>query len=118
LSNAPEEKKERSRILVLNQFDLKVVDGKIPIPDLRIEYEDDCRGVQRLDLEIATRNCRPQGLALSIPTSPLTAPRSNCTVQIVEIESLWPPLQEQAKAARLWYLLCVPAPTSEAYCVE
>ncbi len=45
-----------------NQFDLKVVDGKIPIPDLRIEYEDDCRDVRRLDLEIATRDYRPQGL--------------------------------------------------------
>jgi hypothetical protein len=45
-----------------NQFDLKVVDRKIPIPDLRIEYEDNCRDVRRLDLEIATRDYRPQGL--------------------------------------------------------
>jgi len=50
------------RIFIANQFDLKVVDGKIPIPDLRIEYEDDCRDVRRLDLEIATRDYRPQGL--------------------------------------------------------
>jgi len=34
----------------------------IPIPDLRIEYEDECRELRRLDLEIATRDY-PQGLA-------------------------------------------------------
>ena len=28
------------RIRVANEYDLKVVDHKIPIPDLRIEYED------------------------------------------------------------------------------
>ena len=36
-------------VFIANQFDLKVVDDKIPIPDLRIEYEDDCRDVRRLD---------------------------------------------------------------------
>ena len=34
----------------------------IPIPDLRIEYKDECRELRRLDLEIATRDY-PQGLA-------------------------------------------------------
>ena len=33
------------------------------VPDLRIEYEDECRDIRRLDLEIATRDYRPQGLA-------------------------------------------------------
>lgn len=51
------------RIRVANEHDLKVVNGKIPVPDLRIEYEDECREVRRLDLEIATRDYRPQGLA-------------------------------------------------------
>ncbi len=51
------------RIRVANKHDLKVVNGKIPVPDLRIEYEDECREVRRLDLEIATRDYRPQGLA-------------------------------------------------------
>jgi len=50
------------RIFIANQFDLKVVNGKIPIPDLRVEYEDECRDVRCLDLEIATRDYRPQGL--------------------------------------------------------
>src|SRR6266403_3416584 len=58
----PDEDPRYERIFIANQFDLKVVDGKIPIPDLRIEYEDDCRDVRRLDLEIATRDYRPQGL--------------------------------------------------------
>ena len=58
----PDKDSRYERISIANQFDLKVVDGKIPIPDLRIEYEDDCRDVRRLDLEIATRDYRPQGL--------------------------------------------------------
>ena len=58
----PDKDPRYERILIANQFDLKVVDSKIPIPDLRIEYEDDCREVRRLDLEIATRDYRPQGL--------------------------------------------------------
>jgi hypothetical protein len=51
------------RIRVANEYDLHVVNDKIPVPDLRIEYEDECRNVERLDLEIATRDYRPQGLA-------------------------------------------------------
>jgi hypothetical protein len=58
----PDKDPRYERIFIANQFDLKVVDGKIPIPDLRIEYEDDCRDVRRLDLEIATRDYRPHGL--------------------------------------------------------
>ena len=58
----PDKDPRYERISIANQFDLKVVDGKIPIPDMRIEYEDDCRDVRRLDLEIATRDYRPQGL--------------------------------------------------------
>lgn len=50
------------RIAIANRFDLKVVNDKIPIPDLRIEYEDECRDLHRLDLEVATRDYRPQGL--------------------------------------------------------
>ncbi len=51
------------RIRVANEYDLKVVNDKIPVPDLRIEYEDESRELRRLDLEIATRDYRPQGLA-------------------------------------------------------
>ena len=58
----PDKEPRYERIFIANQFDLKVVDDKIPIPDLRIEYEDDCREIRRLDLEIATRDYRPHGL--------------------------------------------------------
>lgn len=58
----PDKDPRYERIFIANQFDLKVVNDKIPIPDLRIEYEDDCRDVHRLDLEIATHDYRPQGL--------------------------------------------------------
>ncbi len=58
----PDKDPAYERIAIANRFDLKVVNDKIPIPDLRIEYEDECRDVHRLDLEVATRDYRPQGL--------------------------------------------------------
>jgi hypothetical protein len=42
---------------------LSVVDGKIPIPDLRIEYQTEAGEVRHVDLELATRHYRPAGLA-------------------------------------------------------
>jgi hypothetical protein len=59
----PDKDPAYERIRVANEYDLHVVNDKIPVPDLRIEYEDKCRNVERLDLEIATRDYRPQGLA-------------------------------------------------------
>jgi len=59
----PNKKLDYERIRVAYEYDLKVVNDKIPVPDLRIEYEDECRELRRLDLEIATRDYRPQGLA-------------------------------------------------------
>ncbi len=59
----PNKKLAYERIRVAYEYDLKVVNDKIPVPDLRIEYEDECRELRRLDLEIATRDYRPQGLA-------------------------------------------------------
>ncbi|MFZ0413468.1 MAG: hypothetical protein WAM15_01355 [Candidatus Acidiferrales bacterium] len=50
------------RIRVANEYDLRVVNDKIPIPDLRVEHEDECREIHRLDLEIATRDYRSRGL--------------------------------------------------------
>jgi|SRR5208282_3475553 len=58
----PDKDPAYERIAIASRFDLKVVNDKIPIPDLRIEYEDECRDVHRLDLEVATRDYRPQGL--------------------------------------------------------
>src|SRR6184192_3650163 len=59
----PNRKLAYERIHLASEYDLKVVNDKIPVPDLRIEYEDECRDLHRLDLEIATRDYRPQGLA-------------------------------------------------------
>jgi len=64
LSRVPPDKNlAYERIRLASEYDLKVVKDKIPVPDLRIEYEDECRDIHRLDLEIATRDYRPQGLA-------------------------------------------------------
>jgi hypothetical protein len=48
------------RIDIASELYLHPVNDKIPVPDLRIEYEDECRNLERLDLEIATRDYRPQ----------------------------------------------------------
>jgi len=42
---------------------LQVVNGKIPLPDLRLEYETPEGEVRHVDLELATRDYRPRGLA-------------------------------------------------------
>jgi len=64
LSRIPPDKNlAYERIRLASEYDLKVVKDKIPVPDLRIQYEDECRDIHRLDLEIATRDYRPQGLA-------------------------------------------------------
>jgi len=42
---------------------LSVVDGKIPVPDLRIEYDTGEMEPKHVDLELATRNYRPRALA-------------------------------------------------------
>jgi hypothetical protein len=42
---------------------LSVVNGKIPVPDLRVEYTTAELEAKHLDLELATRNYRPRALA-------------------------------------------------------
>src|SRR5258708_30490592 len=44
----PNKKLAYERIRVAHEYDLKVVNDKIPVPDLRIEYEDECRDLHRL----------------------------------------------------------------------
>ena len=48
---------------IAGQHGLSVVHGKIPVPDLRVEYETAEMDRQHLDLELATRNYRPRALA-------------------------------------------------------
>jgi len=48
------------------ELNLQVVDGRVMLPDLRVEYEDE-RGVEgRVDLEVATGNYRSAHLAAKI----------------------------------------------------
>jgi len=45
-------------------YHLKVVSGRIPIPDLRVEYvNENDNQIQRRDLELATDHYRPRGLS-------------------------------------------------------
>ena len=49
---------------VAKRYHLKVVSGRIPIPDLRIEYvKENDNEIQRRDLELATEHYRPRGLS-------------------------------------------------------
>jgi hypothetical protein len=48
---------------VAEKHGLQVVNGKIPVPDMRVEYEDAELVLQRVDLELATREYRPRSLA-------------------------------------------------------
>jgi hypothetical protein len=63
-SKSRRESQQAIREEMAERFHLKVVDGKIPIPDLRIEYvnENDSQ-LQRRDLELATDHYRPRGLS-------------------------------------------------------
>jgi hypothetical protein len=42
---------------------LKAINGKIPLPDLRIEYQTAELEQRRLDVELATHHYRPRGIA-------------------------------------------------------
>jgi hypothetical protein len=48
---------------VAGRHDLRVVHGRIPIPDLQIEYEMPVRSMARVNLELTTGDYRPRQLA-------------------------------------------------------
>ena len=52
-----------SREQIAARHGLRVVSGKIPVPDLRIEYETREGNLGRVDLELATEHYRPRQLA-------------------------------------------------------
>lgn len=52
-----------SREQIAVRHGLRVVNGKIPVPDLRIEYETREGNLGRVDLELATEHYRPRQLA-------------------------------------------------------
>jgi hypothetical protein len=48
---------------VAEKHGLQLVDGKIPVPDLRVEYETPELELRHVDLELATRDYRPLAMA-------------------------------------------------------
>jgi hypothetical protein len=52
-----------ARKQIAARHDLRVVRGKIPVPDLRIEYERPDGGMGRLDLELVTEHYRGRSVA-------------------------------------------------------
>jgi hypothetical protein len=52
-----------SKRAIAEKHGLQVVRGKIPLPDLRIEYEDREGNMARVDLELATEHYRGSNLA-------------------------------------------------------
>jgi hypothetical protein len=66
-----------SREQIAARHGFRVVNGKIPVPDLRIEYETRAGDLGRVDLEVATEQYRPRQLAEKIHAGfSLYAPRS------------------------------------------
>lgn len=63
LKELPSEQQEEERERIAQNHGLTVVDGKIPLPDLRIEYETREQTQARVDLELATQDYRERGLA-------------------------------------------------------
>jgi len=48
---------------IAEKHGLHVVNGKIPVPDLRVEYETPEAELRHVDLELATRDYRPRAMA-------------------------------------------------------
>ena len=59
----PEQESDKARERIAERHGLAFVNGKIPVPDLRIEYDTADLERQHVDLELATRNYRPRALA-------------------------------------------------------
>jgi hypothetical protein len=49
---------------VAEKHHLRVINGKIAVPDLRVEYENPELELRHVDLELATRDYRPRAMAL------------------------------------------------------
>jgi hypothetical protein len=59
----PQEDTQSAKEGIAEKHGLEVVDGKIPVPDLRVEYETPELELRHVDLELATREYRPRALA-------------------------------------------------------
>jgi hypothetical protein len=59
----PEKDDPERKRQVAQKHGLKLVNGKIPLPDMRVEYESPEHELCHVDLELATRDYRPNSLA-------------------------------------------------------
>ena len=59
----PEKDDPDRKMEVAEKHQLQVVNGKIPVPDLRVEYETPELELRHVDLELATRDYRPRAMA-------------------------------------------------------
>lgn len=60
---APEKDDPNAKERIAEKHGLQVVNGKIPVPDLRVEYETPEFELRHVDLELATRDYRPRAMA-------------------------------------------------------
>ena len=63
LSSLPKAKQEQEKQAIAEAHSLKVVNGKIPLPDLRLEYEDRDHEMNKVDLELVTQHYHRENLA-------------------------------------------------------
>ena len=63
LRSLPEEEQTQRKSEVANEHGLTIVKGRIQIPDLRLEYEDQDHNPAKVDLELATGHYRHGSLA-------------------------------------------------------
>jgi hypothetical protein len=59
----PERDDANAKERIAEKHGLQVVNGKIPVPDLRVEYETSELELRHVDLELATRDYRPRAMA-------------------------------------------------------
>jgi hypothetical protein len=59
----PEKDDANAKQRIAERHALQVVNGKIPVPDLRVEYETPELELRHVDLELATRDYRPRAMA-------------------------------------------------------
>jgi hypothetical protein len=59
----PEKDDANAKQRIAERHALQVVNGKIPVPDLRLEYETPELELRHVDLELATRDYRPRAMA-------------------------------------------------------
>jgi hypothetical protein len=77
---SPGDESGPARETIARRHGLAVVDGKILVPDIRIEYDTADMEEARLDVELATRNYRPRGLAAKARAGfSLYAPRQDAS---------------------------------------